>query len=143
MKVAIASDHAGFRMKEALKPFLASLKLDIIDLGTDSEEAVDYPDFGKKVGAAVSSKKADRGVLICGSGIGMCITANRYKHVRAAAIADDIDAEMSRKHNDANVACLGARRLSLEQAEKLLGIWFATEFEGGRHIKRVEKIDNE
>lgn len=143
MKVAIASDHAGFKMKEAVKPFLQSLNYEVLDFGTDSENPVDYPIFGKKVGQAIAAKKANLGVLICGSGIGMCMTANRYKRVRAVVIGDEFDAEMSKKHNNANVACLGARKLSAEQAIKLLRIWFATPFEGGRHEKRVEKIDNE
>ena len=141
MKVAIASDHAGFEMKEALKPFLTSLGLDIKDLGTNSKDPVDYPDYGKKVGACVATKKAERGVLICGSGIGMCMTANRYKNVRAVNLSDIFDAEMSRKHNDANVACLGARKTSLEDAKKMLQVWFETPFEGGRYEKRVEKIE--
>lgn len=128
-------------MKEALKPLLKSLNVELNDLGTDSEDPVDYPDYGKKVGAAIATKRAERGILICGSGIGMCISANRYKGVRAVTISDDFDAEMSRKHNNSNVACLGSRKTSLEDAEKFLKIWFKTPFEGGRHEKRVEKID--
>ncbi len=143
MKVAIASDHAGFKMKASLLPFLKSLKFNVIDLGTDSEEPVDYPDFGKKVGLMVSKKEAGMGVLICGSGIGMCMTANRYKKVRAVVIGNEFDAEMSRKHNNANIACIGARKTTVEQAKKFLKIWFETPFEGGRHEKRVEKIDHE
>lgn len=141
MKVAIASDHAGFKMKEAVKPFLRSLKFDIVDLGTDSEAAVDYPDYGKKMGHAIATGKADMGVLVCGSGIGMCMAANRIKKVRAVTIADEFDAEMSRKHNNANIACFGARKLSTEKVLMLLDIFFKTPFEGGRHEKRLEKID--
>lgn len=141
MKVAIASDHAGFKLKEILKPFLTSQGCNVSDLGTNSENSVDYPDFAKAVASAVSKGVANLGVLICGSGIGMCMTANKFKNIRAVVLNDEFDAEMSRKHNNANVACLGARKLSEGKAEKLLGLWLAARFEGGRHEKRIKKID--
>lgn len=141
MKVAIASDHAGFKLKEALKAYLKSQRHETIDCGTGSEDSVDYPDLGKKVAGQVSSKAVDVGVLVCGSGIGMCMTANRYKGVRAVVINDEFDAEMSRRHNDANIACLGARKISEDAAKKLLTLWLKTPFEGGRHEKRVRKIE--
>ncbi len=141
MKVVIASDHAGFTMKESLKLLLQSLQYEVTDLGTNSEESVDYPDFAKKVGAAVSIHKAEMGVLICGSGIGMCMAANRFKGVRAVVLNDEFDAEMSRKHNDANVACFGARKITEDSARKFLKIWLNTKFEGGRHERRVKNID--
>lgn len=142
MKIAIASDHGGFELKEKLKGYLKnSLKCDIVDLGTNSAGSVDYPDFAHKSALMVSSGEAERAVLICGSGIGMCMAANRHKNVRAAVLHDPYDAEMSRLHNDANVACLGGRVTSFKKGKKLLDIWFATSFEGGRHTRRVEKIE--
>lgn len=141
MNVAIAADHAGVVLKEALKSFLKSENITVIDFGTNNSDSVDYPDFAHKVADAVASHAADRGVLICGSGVGMAIAANRHKGVRAAVIRDDYDARMSREHNDANVACFGARATPIEQAKELLKVWLATKFEGGRHQKRVDKID--
>lgn len=141
MKVAIASDHAGVALKETLKSFLKSKHIDVSDLGTNSTDSVDYPDFGKLVAKAVTGKKADLGVLVCGSGIGMCMTANRLKGARAAVINDKFDAEMSRKHNNSNIACFGARKLSEQDVISFLDIWLNTPFEGGRHEKRVEKMD--
>lgn len=140
MKVAIASDHAGFKLKEFLKPLLKSLKHEVADYGTGSDTPVDYPDFGKLVAEAVSKNRADRGVLVCGSGIGMCMVANKFAGVRAAVLSDEFDALMSRRHNNANVACFAARKLSEDAAEKFLKIWLSTDFEGGRHEKRVKKI---
>lgn len=140
MKVAIASDHAGFTLKESLKSFLKSQKIDVRDYGTHSADSVDYPDFAKLVASDVSLGKADAGVLVCGSGIGMAMTANKYTGVRAVVISDEFDAEMSRKHNNANVACFGERKTPEETAVKLLKLWLDTKFEGGRHQKRVDKI---
>lgn len=141
MKVVIASDHAGFKFKEALKPFLSSLKIDLSDLGTKTEDSCDYTDYAKAVSLAVQKGSADMGILICGSGIGMCMTANRFKGVRAAVINDEFDAEMSRRHNNANVACFGSRKLNIETIKRFAKLWLATPFEGGRHEKRVKKID--
>lgn len=141
MKVAIAADHAGVVLKDALKTFLESENISVLDFGTNNSESVDYPDFAQKVAHAISTREVERGVLVCGSAIGMAITANRHKGVRAAVIRDGYDARMSREHNDANVACFGARVTSMEQAQELLKLWLTTPFEGGRHQKRVDKID--
>jgi ribose 5-phosphate isomerase B len=141
MKVAIASDHAGFQTKVELDSFLRKLGHTVNDFGTDSTDSVDYPDFAKLVAKSVSSQKADVGVLVCGSGIGMAITANRFKNVRAVVVNDAFDAEMSRRHNNANVACFGARKTSVDKAKELLAIWLKTPFEGGRHEGRVKKMD--
>jgi len=141
MKIAIASDHAGFKTKEAIKSFLQSLKHDVVDLGPGSENKVDYPDFAKIVAKDIAEKKADFGVLVCGSGIGMCMTANRFNGVRAVVLNDEFDAEMSRRHNNANVACFGSRKSRDEDIETLLKIWLKTPFDGSRHEKRVKKID--
>lgn len=141
MKVAIAADHAGVVLKDTLKSFLESENISVVDFGTHSAESVDYPDFAQQVARAVISREVERGVLVCGSAIGMAISANRHKGVRAAVIRDGYDARMSREHNDANVACFGARVTPAEQAVDLLRVWLTTPFEGGRHQKRVDKID--
>lgn len=140
MKVAIASDHAGYKLKEYVKKYLYSKGYDVIDYGTVSEEPVDYPDFIKLAALAVARKEVERAVVICGSGIGASIVANKIPGVRAALCLDEYSAEFSRKHNDANVLALGGRRLTEEEAERILNIWFSTQFEGGRHQKRIEKI---
>lgn len=141
MKVAIGADHAGFEVKEKIKSFLAKEGHEVIDLGTNSAESVDYPDFAAKVGKSVERGEAKFGALFCGTGIGMSITANKIKGVRAAVCHNEYVAEMSRKHNDANVFCAGARVLGYEAIEKLLKLWLATPFEGGRHEARVGKIN--
>ena len=140
MKIAIGSDHAGYQAKEELKKFLAAQGHAVEDVGAPGEQSVDYPDFAKAVAERVGGGKAERGVLVCGTGIGMCMTANKVARVRAALVTDEFTTEMSRKHNDANVFCAGARVLSVEKIRQLLGLWLATEFEGGRHAKRGEKI---
>lgn len=142
MKIAIGADHAGFPLKEDLKNFLAKEGHEIIDFGTDSEERTDYPDYAQKVAHAVADKKAERGVLVCGSGIGMCMSANRIKGVRAAVLRIEEDAKLSREHNDANVACLGGRISDPAKARSLLEIFLKTSFEGGRHLQRIQKIDS-
>lgn len=141
MKIAIAADHAGVVLKDAIKSFLESENISILDLGTNGAESVDYPDYARQVAQAVMDRQAERGVLVCGSAIGMAIAANRFRGVRAAVIRDGYDARMSREHNDANIACFGARVTPLEQAKELLRLWLATPFEGGRHQKRVDKMD--
>lgn len=142
MKIAIASDHAGFNLKEEIKKYLISgLQLEVVDIGTNSSESVDYPDLAQKLAKKVSNGEIERAVLICGSGIGMCMSANRFRHVRAVVLREPYDAEMSRLHNNSNVACLGARITPLDKAKELLDIWFKTKFEGGRHERRVNKID--
>lgn len=140
MKIAVASDHRGYVIKGKILALIAELGHQAVDMGTDSLESVDYPDFGAKVARAVSAKEVDRGVLICGTGIGMCIIANKYPGVRACTCHDDLTAEMSRRHNDANVLCLSADLLGDRLVNRMVEIWLKTDFEGGRHARRVEKI---
>jgi ribose 5-phosphate isomerase B len=140
MRVAIGSDHRGFDVKRRIATLLQRLGHEVSDYGTQSGDSVDYPDFAFQVAKAVSEGRADRGVLICGTGIGMCIAANKVPGVRAAPCHDSITAEMSRRHNDANVLCLSADLLGEELIERMVRIWLETEFEGGRHARRVEKI---
>jgi ribose 5-phosphate isomerase B len=140
MKIAIGSDHRGFDVKRRLIPLLQKLGHEVSDVGSEGRESVDYPDFAFQVAQAVSEGRVDRGILVCGSGIGMCIAANKVKGVRAAPCHDSITAEMSRRHNDANVLCLSADLLGEELIERMVRIWLETEFEGGRHARRVEKI---
>jgi ribose 5-phosphate isomerase B len=142
MKIAVASDHAGYELKEVLKKYLEEEGHDVDDCGAHSAERSDYPDFGRKGALAVKEGRAQRAVLVCGSGIGMCMTANRFEGVRAAVLRDAYDAEMSRKHNDANVACFGERVSDPDAARGLLEVFLNTDFEGGRHEARVKKIDN-
>lgn len=141
MRIAIASDHAGFRLKEMLKEYLTRQHYDITDFGTTSDEKSDYPDFAKQLASHVAAGRALRGILVCGTGIGMCIVANRFSGVRAAVLRTVEDALMSRRHNDANVACLGGRVSGAELARKLVDIFLTTGFDGGRHEVRVKKID--
>ncbi len=141
MRIAVGSDHAGFKIKESLKKMLADAGNDVADMGTSSEERADYPEYAAAVGRAVSAGEAEMGVLVCGSGIGMCMGANRFPGVRAAVLNDEYDAEMSRRHNDANVACFGARKIEADRAGELLGIFLRSPFDGGRHAGRVEKLE--
>jgi ribose 5-phosphate isomerase B len=140
MKVAVGSDHRGFQVKKRVIKHLADRNHEVLDLGTHGEESVDYPDFAQKVCVSVANKEADRGVLICGTGIGMCIVANKYPGIRAAPAHDDVTAELSRSHNDANVLCLSADLLGGPLIDHILDIWMKTQFDGGRHQRRVEKI---
>jgi ribose 5-phosphate isomerase B len=137
----VASDHAGFELKEKLKAALARLGVAFEDLGPASAESVDYPDYARRVAAAVSRGEAQRGLLICGTGQGMAMTANRYRGVRAALPWDEATARLSREHNDANVLALGGRVLDADRAERILKVWLDTPFAGGRHERRVKKID--
>ena len=139
--IPIAADHAGYEMKERLKSVLSSLGYEPKDLGAASAEASDYPDFAHAVAKAVADRKAKRGVLLCGSGIGMDITANRYPGVRAGVIWNEELAKLSRQHNDLNVLVLPARFLDDAEAARILRTWLDTPFEGGRHERRVDKID--
>ena len=139
--IAIASDHAGVALKEALKAQLLALGVVPEDLGAHSKDSVDYPDYAEKLCKFIVGKKATRGVLICGSGIGMSIAANRHKGIRAALCRSVADAELSRQHNNANVLCLGERSTSAEDAKEILKRFLATPFEGGRHEARVSKMD--
>jgi ribose 5-phosphate isomerase B len=140
MKIAIASDHRGYVIKGKILALIAELGHEASDMGTDSSDSVDYPDYGAKVARAVSQGTVDRGILICGTGIGMCIIANKFPGVRACTCHDDLTAEMSRRHNDANVLCLSADLLGDRLVNRMVEIWLKTEFEGGRHARRVEKI---
>jgi ribose 5-phosphate isomerase B len=140
MKIAIGSDHRGYEVKRRIASVLRQLGHEVIDVGPQSAESVDYPDFAFQVATAVSAKQVDRGILICGTGIGMCIAANKVAGVRAAPCHDSITAEMSRRHNDANILCVSADLLGDELIDRMLRIWLETEFEGGRHARRVEKI---
>ena len=138
--VAIACDHAGFSMKSILKTELEQADHQVIDLGTDSEDSVDYPDFGFALASALGKNEADFGVLVCGSGIGISIAANRHPQVRAALVHDALGAKMCRLHNDANVICFGGRMIGEEVAKDCLNIFLRTDFEGGRHARRVNKL---
>lgn len=138
--IAIATDHAGFELKEVLKKELELQGFGVINLGTDSKDSVDYPDYGYKLAEAVAGGEAKFGIAICGSGIGISIAVNRNKNIRAALCHNEEMAALSRQHNDANVLVLGARFVSDEVAKKCLKTFLKTEFEGGRHQKRVKKL---
>lgn len=140
MRIGIASDHRGFEMKNRLVQLIESLGHEVEDFGPQSTESVDYPDYAFEVSNAVALTKIDRGVLICGTGIGMCIASNKVSGVRAANCNDSVTAEYSRLHNDANVVCLSADQLSDQLADQIVQIWLKTEFEHGRHARRLEKI---
>ncbi|KPL19035.1 MAG: ribose 5-phosphate isomerase [candidate division Zixibacteria bacterium SM23_81] len=142
MKIAVGSDHAGYRLKEALKEPLESRGHQIIDYGTFSEESVDYPDIGFKVARGVANGQYERGILVCGSGQGMVMAANRVRGVRAALCFDPEAARMSRQHNDANLLVLSGWNVPPKEAVKILDVWLTTEFEGGRHLRRIKKLDN-
>jgi ribose 5-phosphate isomerase B len=140
MKIAIGSDHRGYEVKRRLLHLLERLGHEVLDMGTNSTDSVDYPDFAFSVANAVSQGRVDRGIVIDGTGIGMCIAANTVRGVRAAPCHDSITAEMSRRHNDANVLCLSADLLGGELLDRMVKIWLETDFEGGRHARRVAKI---
>jgi ribose 5-phosphate isomerase B len=140
MKIALASDHAGFEEKERLKPLLNELGIEFDDLGPASEESVDYPDYARRVADEVSHRRVDQGLLVCGSGTGMAMAANKVPGVRAAVAWSDETARLARQHNDANVLAVGARTKSLDDIPTIVRAWFATKFDGGRHARRVEKI---
>lgn len=138
--IAIGSDHGGLELKQAVYELLKSRNLECKDYGTNGSESVDYPDFGAKVAAAVSTEKAEAGILICGTGIGMSIIANKFPGVRAALVHDEFTARMAAEHNNANILVMGGRVLSREQGLKLVEIWLDACFEGGRHQNRLDKI---
>jgi len=140
MKIAVGADHAGIEMKAALKEVFGELSLEVEDMGTDTPASVDYPDFGEKVARAVQSGQVERGVLVCGTGIGMSITANKISGIRAALVHDIFTARMSRLHNDANILVLGGRVLGTDLAKEIVRTWFTTPFEGDRHERRLQKI---
>jgi ribose 5-phosphate isomerase B len=143
MKIAIGNDHAGVEMKQLLASHIINkYGYEVINVGTDTVESVDYPVYGRKVAQLVADKKANKGIVICGTGIGMSISANKVKGIRAALCKDQDAAEMTRKHNDSNVLALGARTTSLAEAIKIADVWLTTEFEGGRHQRRVEMLED-
>jgi len=139
-KIAIGSDHAGFGLKEDVLGLLKSLNVDIVDCGTNTTESVDYPDFGARVSELVSSGEVKRGILICGTGLGMSMVANKYPNVRASLCNDLFSAKMSRMHNDANILVLGGRVIGKDLAAEIVKVWLTTPFEGERHLKRLQKI---
>jgi ribose 5-phosphate isomerase B len=139
-KIAIASDHAGFELKSMLAAELKQAGYDVLDLGTHAVDSVDYPDFANHLATAITGGRVSRGVLVCGTGIGVSIAANRHKGVRAAVCRDTTDARLAREHNDANVLALGARTTGVETAKDCLKTFLATPFSGGRHARRVEKL---
>ena len=139
--IAIASDHAGYELKSRLVAELAGQGFDVIDLGTDNEDSVDYPDFANTLASAILSGRAPRGILVCGSGIGVSIAANRHRGIRAAPCFSEEAARLSRQHNDANVLALGARLIDEDTARRCVRAFLETDFEGGRHARRVDKLD--
>ena len=141
--ISIASDHAGFGLKQVLLRHLQDKNYEVIDLGTDGVGSVDYPDFAHKLAENIKCKRSDKGVLVCGSGIGISIAANRHTEIRAALIHDAFGAKMSRLHNDANVIVFGGRMIGQDVAMDCLHTFLTTEFEGGRHARRVDKINPE
>jgi len=140
VRIVVVSDHAAFEAKAALKAHLVAKGHQVLDLGTDGAASVDYPDFAAKGGRALAAGLGERGIFLCGSGVGICIAANKVRGVRAAQVYDTFTAEMSRRHNDANVACFGARTHDGQTIARLADVFLATPFEGGRHAQRVEKI---
>ena len=140
MKIARASDHAGFAAKERIKEYLLDRDHEVVDCGTFDESSCDYPDFAYKAATEVASGECEKGVLICGTGIGVSICANKVKGIRCALCNDELCVEMCRKHNDANMIAMGARVIPEEKMEKLVDIFLSTEFEGGRHQRRVDKM---
>jgi ribose 5-phosphate isomerase B len=142
MTIAIGSDHAGFKFKEAIKKYLLTLNYLVEDFGTNSEERVDYPDYAFKVAENVAKGNFDLGILICGTGIGMSIAANKVKGIRAALCNDLYTAHISKEHNDANVLCMGGRVVGEEVAKEIVKTWLNARFEGGRHVQRVFKIQD-
>jgi ribose 5-phosphate isomerase B len=141
MKIALASDHAGFEAKEKLKLFLSKLEYDMIDFGVHNADSVDYPDYALPVAQAVSNGKFERGILLCGSGIGMAIVANKVPGVRAASCHNPFIARTSRSHNDTNVLCLSGWIHTQAEIEEITQVWLETSFSGGRHIRRLKKIE--
>jgi ribose 5-phosphate isomerase B len=140
VKIAIGSDHRGYDAKRRIVTLLELLGHEVQDVGPFAADSVDYPDFALQVAQAVGERRVERGILICGTGIGMCIAANKVRGVRAAPCHDSITAEMSRRHNDANILCLSADLLGDELIDRMVRIWLTTDFEGGRHARRVDKI---
>ena len=142
MKLVVGSDHAAYELKEAIKEKLIGEGHEVIDVGCDSTESVDYPKYGHAVGRAVASGEAERGIAVCGSGIGISIACNKVPGIRAALCTSVEMAEMCRRHNNANVVCMGARMISQELAFDIIDTWMTTEFEGGKHLRRINEIED-
>ena len=138
--LVVGSDHGGYELKMAILELLQKRAVECADFGTDGPDSVDYPDFAAKVATAVSSGEAELGILICGTGIGMSISANKFANVRAALVHDEFTAQMAREHNNANILVMGGRVLTPDQGKKFVEIWLDSEFEGGRHQSRLDKI---
>ena len=143
MKIAIGNDHAGYELKRKVKERLTGLGHEVIDLGTDGLERVDYPRYARKVGKAVASGEAERGIVLCGTGMGVCMAANKIRGVRATLPYNDETARLFRMHNDSNILCMGGRTFKEADSLSILDIWLETEFEGGRHAGRIDKIEPE
>lgn len=146
MKIAIGADHRGYRLKEKVKKYLNEKNIEVIDCGTDSEERTDYPKFAEKVAQMVQKNEANSGILICGTGFGMCITANKYKGIRSVACYNEETAKFAKLHNNVNVLAIGADQTEEKEALKIIETWLSTEFEGGRHKERlymIEEIEKE
>ena len=141
MKVAIASDHAGFGLKQRIKDYLGGKGMDVVDVGCPNTESCDYPDYGRKAAQLVASGEVERGVLVCGTGMGMAMCANRFKGVRAALCFDLFGTRMCRRHNDANILVLAGKMTGEALAQAIVDEFFATPFEGGRHLGRIQKLD--
>ena len=140
MKIALGSDHGGFKLKEEVKKHLQEQNIEIVDYGTDSEASVDYPEYGEKVGRAVASGECEKGIIVCGTGIGISISANKVDGVIAALCHDTFSARMTRMHNNSNILAMGERVIGVGLALDIVDTWLETDFEGGRHERRVEKI---
>jgi len=140
MKIVMAADHGGYQLKESIKKNLIQAGRNILDVGCDSNDSVDYPDYAEKAISSMLTGDCQRGILICGTGIGMSIVANRHRSIRAAVCFDIDTAKLSREHNNSNILCLGARVLDMDYAMQMVTIWLETEFSGGRHQKRIEKF---
>ena len=139
-KISLASDHAGFTLKEIIKKKLIKNKVKVLDFGPYNKDSVDYPDYAKKVARNISSKKTNMGILVCGSGTGMAMSANKLRKIRAAVCYNSVSTRLSRTHNNANILALGSRLTSKREALKLVNIFLSTKFEGGRHLRRIKKI---
>ncbi len=143
MKIALGSDHAGFHLKEDIKKYLQEKQIETIDFGSFSDQRCDYPDFGHKVAKTVQNGSVDYGIVICGSGIGISISANKVKGIRCALCSEPLSAKLSRNHNNCNMLAMGARLIGLDMAKEIVDTFVQSKFEGGRHIRRVEKIEED
>ena len=139
-KISLASDHAGYLLKEVIKKKLIKNKIKVFDLGPKTKDSVDYPDYAKKVARNISSRKTNMGILVCGSGTGMAMSANKFRKIRAAVCYNSVSTRLSRTHNNANILAIGSRLTKQKEAIKLVNIFLSTKFEGGRHLRRIKKI---